>query len=137
MAAKIRKNDLVEVVCGDYAADNIQKKAERDPDDAPQRKHRGRVIKIDPKKGQIVVEGVNYRVHHEKIRQNKDGEQLGGRTYREAPIDISNVMIVDPETDKPVRVGFKEQEGEKVRYTKGKNASGTILPNEFIKDEKE
>jgi large subunit ribosomal protein L24 len=114
MSLKIKKDDLVQVIAGNDAAKSGS---------APRR---GRVIAVDTVKQTVVVEGVNLRKHHEKVRQGKDGVS-GGLTEREAPIHISNVMVVDPQTDKPVRVGIKVQDGKRVRVTKGKNASGTVL----------
>lgn len=115
MKCKIKKDDLVEVISGNEATD---RKAGRVT--------RGRVLEVNPQAATVLVEGVNLRKHHEKIRQTKGG-QTGGIEEREAPIHISNVMIVDPKTDKAARVGFKVVDGKRVRYTKGKNASGTTL----------
>lgn len=129
MSFKFRKDDVVEVISGDYAKGNIQKKSNFDPEDAPKRHSRGRIVAIDRKKNTVVVEGVNYKVHHDKVRQTEGGEQEGGRNYREAPISISNIMLIDPSTDRPTRVGFEIRDGKKVRVTKGKNG-GSVLENE-------
>jgi len=73
------------------------------------------------------VEGVNLRKHHEPVRQTKEGARTGGIEEREGHIHASNVMIVDPKSNSPARIGIKIQDGKRVRITKGKNASGTAL----------
>ena len=81
----------------------------------------GTIQKVIPEKNRVVVEGVNVRKKHNKPTQaNPDG----GIVEVYAPIDASNVMLVDPKTKKPTRIGHKEEKGKKVRYAK---ASGTIL----------
>lgn len=81
----------------------------------------GEVQKVDPKSNRVVVEGVNLRKKNKKPTQNNpEGSQV--EIY--APIDASNVMIVDPKTKKPTRIGHKVVKGKKVRIAK---ASGTEL----------
>ena len=63
----------------------------------------------------IVVEGVNRVKKHTKIGQSARGAKTGGIITQEAPIHISNVMLVDPETNKPTRLGAREEAGEKTR----------------------
>ena len=83
----------------------------------------GVVQLVHPKTNKIVVEGVNLRKKHRKpSQQNSEGAIVEIYT----PIDASNVMIVDPKTKKPTRVGIKEINGVKVRVTK---RSGTKLDN--------
>ncbi len=108
MKIKLKKDDLVQVISGNSA------------------KNRGRILAVDTEKQTVVVEGVNLRKFHEKVRQTKDGA-TGGIVEREAPIHISNVMLIDPQTDKPVRVGTKVVDGKRVRVTKGRNASGSVV----------
>ena len=81
----------------------------------------GTIQKVDPKSNRVVVENVNLRKKHKKPTQ---GNPDGGIVEIYAPIDASNVMLVDPKTKKPTRIGHKEEKGKKVRYAK---ASGTIL----------
>ena len=131
MSNKLRKDDVVEVIAGDYSKANIESTIERKDSgvsDAPARKTRGRILDINRKKGTVVIEGVNFKVHHDKVRQSEGGQE-GGRNYREAPINISNVAIVDPASDKPARIGFEVRDGKKVRVTKGKNG-GSVLDNQ-------
>ena len=124
MSVKIRKGDLVQIVTGG----SRYEKVEKDPSTGKTTRvpMRGRVIAVDPKKGHVTVERVNIRVYHEKVRQTKEGN-TGGLEEREAAIPAGNVMLVDPKTDKPVRVGVKIVNGKRVRYTKGRNASGVTL----------
>jgi large subunit ribosomal protein L24 len=76
---------------------------------------RGRVINVLTKKGKVLVEGVNILKHHE--RPNRQKGIAGGIVEREAPVDASNVMLM--EGGRPVRVGFQIlQDGRKVRVSK-------------------
>ena len=81
----------------------------------------GTIQKVFPKTNRVVVENVNVRKKHKKpTQQNPEGSIL--EIY--APIDASNVMLVDPKTKKPTRIGHAEVKGKKVRVAK---ASGTNL----------
>ena len=81
----------------------------------------GTIQKIDPKSNRVVVENVNLRKKNKKpTQQNPEGSVV--EIY--APINASNVMLVDPKTKKPTRIGHKEVNGKKVRVAK---ASGTTL----------
>ncbi|HEY7875468.1 MAG TPA: 50S ribosomal protein L24 [Actinomycetota bacterium] len=78
----------------------------------------GRVLEVIPKKGRVIVEGVNRNTRHEKIRMNRRGAQEGGIAHKEGPVDISNVALVCP-TDGRARVGYRmEQSGAKIRICK-------------------
>ena len=72
----------------------------------------GAIQKVDPKTNRVVVEGVNLRKNHKK-RALAGPEGSIVEIY--APIDASNVMLVDPKTKKPTRVGHKVVKGKKVR----------------------
>ena len=94
---RIKKNDQVIVISG------------RD------KGKRGRVIEVLTKKGKVIVEGVNILKHHE--RPNRQRGIAGGIVEREAPIDASNLMLL--EGGRPVRVGYQIlQDGRKVRVSK-------------------
>jgi large subunit ribosomal protein L24 len=118
MAAKIKRGDLVVVVRGRDKGKQgkvlrVIKKEERNK--------KGEVIRV---KTRVVVEGVNIRKRHVKATQFSEG----GIIEFEAPIDISNVMLVDPKTGEPTRVGFEtvEENGYLVKYRVAKK-SGTRL----------
>jgi large subunit ribosomal protein L24 len=99
----IRKNDTVLVRAG------------RD------RGKRGRVLRVLPDKGRVVVEGVNLIKRH--TRPNPQKNVKGGIVEREAPIHASNVMLVDPETSEPTRIGYKFlTDGAKVRISRKSGA---------------
>lgn len=81
----------------------------------------GTVIEALPKKDRVVVEGVNIIKKHQKPTQMNPE---GGILEREAAIHVSNVMLLDPKTNKPTRVGTKIEDGKKVRVAK---KSGEII----------
>ena len=81
----------------------------------------GVIQKVIPESNRVVVKNVNLRKKHKKpTQQNPDG----GIVEIYAPIDASNVMLLDPKTKKPTRIGHKIVKGKKVRYAK---KSGTTL----------
>lgn len=81
----------------------------------------GTVLRVLPTKNRVIVEGINMRVRH--IKKTTQGP--GQRIKYEAGLSASNVMIVDPKTKKPTRVGYKiDEKGRKVRVAKG---SGEII----------
>lgn len=81
----------------------------------------GRVLKAYPKLNKVVVEGVNIVKKHERPTQMNES----GRIIEiEAPIHVSNVMLLDPKQNKPTKIGYKEVNGKRVRYAK---VSGEIL----------
>ncbi|MBR0163558.1 MAG: 50S ribosomal protein L24 [Lachnospiraceae bacterium] len=110
-AQKIRKGDTVRVIAGKSAT---WVRGEKDKSAAE-----GKVISVDAKRGRVTVEGIHKVTKHEKPSMRN---QNGGRIEVEAPIDISNVMLVHK--GKPTRVGFKIENGKKYRYAK---ASGEII----------
>jgi large subunit ribosomal protein L24 len=100
MTVKVKKGDTVIVIAGrDKGA-------------------KGRVIAAYPKLDKILVEGVNRVKKHERIRTTQRGAKTGGIVTQEAPIDVSNVMVVDSE-GKPTRVGYRlDDSGQKVRVAR-------------------
>jgi large subunit ribosomal protein L24 len=81
----------------------------------------GRVVRTDPKRRRVYVEGLNMIKRHERPRSVKDtqrGGQIGGIVEKEGPIDVSNVMILDPKDNKPTRVGVRRESGRRTRYSK-------------------
>ena len=83
---------------------------------------RGRVLRTEPKRGYVYVEGLNMVKRHQRPRSVKDaqkGGEVGGIIDKEGPIHISNVMLVDPTDNKPTRVGMRAGDGgERTRYAK-------------------
>ncbi|TCM79626.1 50S ribosomal protein L24 [Rhodovulum steppense] len=95
MAAKLKKGDKVIVLAG---------------------KDKGRegvITSVDPKAGKAVVDGINMAIRHQKQTQATQA----GRISKAMPIDLSNLAIID-KNGKPTRVGFKIEDGKKVRYAK-------------------
>ena len=91
----VRKNDMVVVRAG------------------KDRGKRGRVLRVLAEKNRVVVEGVNVIKRH--TRPNPQKNIKGGIVEREAPIHASNVMLLDPDTNEPTRIGHKMVGGRKVR----------------------
>jgi large subunit ribosomal protein L24 len=81
----------------------------------------GRVLRTDPERQRVYVEGVNVVKRHQKPRSIRDvqrSQEVGGIIEREAPVHISNVMLVDPGSGKPTRVGISREDGRRVRVAK-------------------
>ncbi len=91
------------------------------------RDHRGKVLKVDRKKKKVVVEGAARVWKH--VRKSQKNPQ-GGRLSKEMPIDASNVMLIDPSSGQPTRVGVRYlPDGSKERYAKKSGVSlGKIAP---------
>jgi large subunit ribosomal protein L24 len=104
--ANIKKGDLVQVISGRSQA--------RGGDRGKQ----GKVLEVLVAENRVVVEGVNYVTKHVRVGQTQRGTKTGGIETMEAPIHVSNVAIVDPETKKPTRVGFREERVTKDGVTK-------------------
>ena len=98
MAAKIRTNDEVIVITGKDKGKT------------------GKVTRVIPSEHKVLVEGINVKKKHQKPNPNL-GIQ-GVIVYLLAPIDFSNVAIYNPDTKKADRVGFKLEDGKKVRFFK-------------------
>ena len=92
---KVVKNDTVFVISGNYKG------------------KKGKVLKVFPKQQRVVVEGVNFIKKHTKPSQKS---QQGGIVEKEAPIHVSNLMVVCPKCDTPTRLGRKIlKDGKRVR----------------------
>jgi len=102
--AHVRKGDTVVVVAG------------------KERGKRGRVLRVIPEKSRVVVERINMIKKHQRPTQKL---RQGGIIEREGPIHLSNVMLVDPTSDKPTRIGMRAlTDGKKVRVAR---KSGEII----------
>lgn len=77
----------------------------------------GTVLKTLPKEDKVVVEGINIAKKHQKPTQMS----TGGINEFPAPIHVSNVKFVDPETGDASRIGYREENGQKVRFAKKTN----------------
>ena len=108
MALKIRRGDTVQVMSGKDSGKT------------------GRVLRVDPKKNRLFVEGLNIVKRHQRPRSLKDtqrGGKVGGVIEKEGPIHVSNVMIVDPRENKPTRLRIERTpEGGRERVTKRSSA---------------
>ncbi|QDV64637.1 50S ribosomal protein L24 [Crateriforma conspicua] len=94
--------------------------------------HRGKILKIDRQQNKVVVEGAARVWKH--VRRSQKNPQ-GGRLSKEMPISASNVMLVDPSTGKPTRIGVRYlEDGSKERFAKASGTSlGQIAPAKAIK----
>jgi large subunit ribosomal protein L24 len=102
MRVKIRKGDKVEVISGPVADKGQQ----------------GEVIKVIPADHRVVVQGVNLRTKHQRQVQSQGRTVAPGLVKFEAPLDISNVMLVCPKCGKPTRVAVQREGGKTVRICK-------------------
>lgn len=99
---RIKVDDTVEVIAGNYKG------------------VRGSVQRVLPQENRVVISGVNLVKKHQRPRPTGGRTQAqGGIIEFEAPIHVSNVMLVCPQTDEPTRVGIRrDEEGRRVRYSK-------------------
>ena len=74
----------------------------------------GQVLQVMPKEGKALVQGINVVRRHTK----QSAQSEGGIIAKEAPIDLSNLSIIDPKDGKETRVGFEVRDGKKVRVAK-------------------
>ncbi|MBT3943294.1 MAG: 50S ribosomal protein L24 [Chloroflexi bacterium] len=103
MAQRIQRGDQVKVIAG------------------KDRGKQGEVSRVDRKKGTVVIDGVNLVTRHVK---QQAGTAQAGIIQQEAPINISNVAFIDPETGASGRVGFRIlEDGTKVRVVRGSSES--------------
>ena len=106
---KIRRDDMVKVISG---------KA---------RGKTGRVLRVNPKTQHVFVEGLNIQKRHQRPRPipgSAKGGQAGGVIEREGPIHVSNVMLLDPQSQTPTRVGITREDGVRRRIAR---RSGTPI----------
>lgn len=107
MARHVRKGDVVQVITG-----NDKGKV-------------GEVLSVDPATDKVLVQGINRVYRH--LRPSRQHPQ-GGRIQKEMPIHISNVLPVDPKTNRPTRVGFRiAKDGSKERFAKQSGESLGIV----------
>lgn len=101
---KIRTDDQVEIIAGKEAG------------------KQGQVIRTDPKKESVYVDGLNMIKRHQRAQPSPSGQGPGvegGIIEKEGPVHISNVMLIDPKDNKPTRIGIRRTEDSKrQRYSK-------------------
>ena len=76
------------------------------------------MLRVDPKKDKVFVEGLNIIKRHQRPQQTAGGQVAGGVIEREGPIHVSNVMLIDPKDDRPTRVGIEIVDGKRLRVAK-------------------
>ena len=101
MASKIRQNDEVVILAGKDKGKS------------------GKITKVLTAEGKVFVEGINLIKKHQKPVPQL--QQPGGIVEKEAPLHVSNVAIVNPKTGKADRIGFRVEDGKKVRFFKSNN----------------
>jgi large subunit ribosomal protein L24 len=110
MPARVRKDDVVKVISGKDKGKT------------------GRVLRVEPRKGRVFVEGLNIQKRHTRPRSIRDANragQVGGVVEKEGPIHLSNVMPLDPKSGEATRVSHTvEEDGRRVRVGK---RSGTAF----------
>jgi large subunit ribosomal protein L24 len=87
----------------------------------------GRVLRTEPARRRVYVEGLNMIKRHQRPRSVKDTQkatEIAGIIEKEGPIHASNVMLLDPSDNKPTRVGIREEGGKRVRF--GKRTGKTV-----------
>jgi large subunit ribosomal protein L24 len=97
MALKIRRDDTVEIISGKDKGKT------------------GKVLRVEPKKNRVFVEGMNMNTRHRRARGLNQQASAEGVTHSEGPIHISNVMLIDPKTNKPTRVRVSRENGQRSR----------------------
>jgi large subunit ribosomal protein L24 len=103
MGLKIRRDDTVRIITG------------------KDRGKTGRVLRVDPEKHKVYVEGANIVKRHMKPRTLRDtqrAQEMGGIVEMEGPIHISNVMLIDPDSGEPSRIAIKREGGRRMRVAK-------------------
>jgi large subunit ribosomal protein L24 len=102
-ALKVRKDDTVRIITG------------------KDRGKTGRVLRVDPSRQRVYVEGANIVKRHTKPRTLRDtqrAQEIGGIVEVEGPIHVSNVMLIDPDSGQPTRVSVRRDGARRVRVAK-------------------
>jgi large subunit ribosomal protein L24 len=107
MGQRIRRDDMVKVMTGKDKGKT------------------GRVLRVEPRRNRVFVEGLNVQKRHQRPRTLRDaqkGGEIGGVIEAEGPIHISNVALLDPKTNEPTRVGIRREGRERKRIAKKSGA---------------
>lgn len=102
-ALRVRRGDMVEVTAGKDAGKI------------------GKVIRVEPAKRRVYVEHLNIVKRHQRPTSVKDTQrsgQVGGVIEKEGPIHVSNVMVIDPTSNRPTRIGIERKNGKRVRIAR-------------------
>jgi large subunit ribosomal protein L24 len=103
-AMRIRRDDMVKVISGKDKGKT------------------GRVLRVEPKRRRVFVEGLNIQTRHVRPRSIRDAQragEVGGIVQEPGPIDVSNVMLLDPKSGDPTRVRIgRDEGGRRVRVSK-------------------
>jgi large subunit ribosomal protein L24 len=108
---KVRKDDMVKVISG------------------KDRGKTGRVLRTEPQRERVFVEGMNIQKRHQRPRSLRDtqrAQDIGGVIEVEGPIHVSNVQLLDPKSGDPTRVGITHKDGKRIRVAK---KSGVEIDN--------
>ena len=103
MGLKIRRDDMVKVITGKDKGKT------------------GRVLRVEPKKNRVFVEGMNIQKRHQRPRSIRDAQragEVGGVIEKEGPINASNVMLLDPKSNDATRVRITREGGQRKRIAK-------------------
>src|SRR5271154_1247293 len=101
MPARIKTHDEVIVISG------------------KDRGKKGKVLRVEPKKHRVYVEGLNMIKRHQRAMQTgPTSQQTGGVIEKEGPIHVSNVMLLDPKDGKPTRIGVEIEDGRRFRIAR-------------------
>lgn len=103
---KLRVGDKVKVIAGKYATAAVSE---------------GEILTLDKKNNRAIVRGINVMKKHQKADVNSPE---GGIVEKQKSVHLSNLLLVDPKTGAPTRIGYKDEAGQKVRFAK---KSGTVL----------
>jgi large subunit ribosomal protein L24 len=109
LKTRLKKNDRVKVISGNH------------------RGKEGKILKIFRDKKRVIVEGVNIIKRHTRPTQKNP---QGGITQKEAPIHISNIMLIDPKSNEPSRIGMQiitDDSGKRKRMRYGKKSGEIII----------
>jgi large subunit ribosomal protein L24 len=102
MRSKIKRGDQVEVITGRTA----------------DKGKRGEVLRVFPKSGKVMIQGLNIRTKHQKQVQSEGRSISPGIVKLEAPMNMSNVMLICKKCNKPTRVGFVREDNKSIRVCK-------------------
>ena len=117
---RIKKGDLVQVVSG------------RSQKNGGDRGKQGKVIAVYPDTQRVLVEGINRVTKHTKAGATTRGTRTGGLVHTEAPIHVSNVAVVDPDSKKPTRIKTRVETVERDGRQKANRIRVAVRPGKDL-----